>query len=106
MIIMVISIMMSLPCWKKFVTSCTLSCSLARMIPMISANTMICSMFPAASASIGFLGMMSSSVSAKPALSVTVVSTACTWDISSPKPGLSSEATPSETATASMVVTR
>ena len=40
MTIMVISIMMSLPCWKKFVTSWVLSWSFARIMPTMSANTM------------------------------------------------------------------
>ena len=65
MTIMVISIIISLPCWKKFVTSWVLSCSLARITPTISANTITCSISPLASAPIGFFGMMFSRVSAK-----------------------------------------
>ena len=106
MTIMVISIMMSLPCWKKFVTSWVLSCSFARMMPMISAKTMTWSISPFASAPIGFFGIILRMVSAKltdwpPSMPV---STCCTCDISRPMPGLMSRPMPRATATAIMVV--
>ena len=105
--IIVISIMMSLNCVRKFVTVCTFSPSCASINPTNIAKKITASMFPSARAPIGFFGIMFRIVSATDVGSLeSVVSVTWTADISRPSPGPMRSATPSATATAIIVVTR
>ena len=106
---MVISIMISFPCWKKLETNCALSFNFAKIIPTIKAKTIICSISPFAKEAIGLVGIIFKIVSTKDksvfvAELSMVVFTFSTALISKPKPGLIKEATLKATATASIVV--
>ncbi len=111
MIIMVISIMMSLHCVQKFMTSCAFSFNLAKMTPTNKANTIICSISPLAKAATGLVGMIFKIVSTID-ISVlvdeldTVVDTFSTALISKPIPGLIKRAIHKAIATATMVVNK
>ena len=108
MIIMVISIIISLNWLKKFATVSARSPIFARITPMISANTITCSIVPLARELIGLSGMIFRIVSVSEVASIVSTEAADVWIalISSPTPGFIRFPTPRATQTASAVVAR
>ena len=104
----VISIIISLNCPKKFFTMSTWSPMFARITPRINANTMICSIFPSLKELKILTGIMSNSVSVMLMDCVVSLTVEVTWicDMSSPFPGLKILAIVSATVIASAVVHR
>ena len=106
MTMVVISIITSLNWLKKLPTVSTLSPNFARIIPTISANKMIGSISPLASAPSGLVGMIFSSVSGRLTLPAMATSLRSMEDISSPTPGFITLATSMAAVMARAVVKR